>query len=100
MYDVYIWVCAYTKLSFHFNTVAMCPCLCVCSDEEDAERVCDECVSGALAANPTCVESLYLLGNVRLCQKRREEASAAVSQLVRILLNDEGARACVCVCMC
>ncbi len=56
-------------------------------DEPDAEARCEECVAGALLAAPDGIETLYLLGNLRLCQNKREEAVAAVRKLCTALLN-------------
>ncbi len=50
------------------------------SDEDDAEVRCDEAVSAALVVDPFNVEALVALGNLRLCQHKRDDAVAAVER--------------------
>ena len=61
------------------------------SDEDNAEKMCNEFVAEAMKANPEDPETLTTLANFKLCQRKPEEAVKAALAAARILreLDDD-----------
>lgn len=53
----------------------------MCSYEEDAEATCEAEVAAALSVCPDSLDGLQTRASLRLSQKRKEEASAIISEV-------------------